>query len=280
MPWAAVDSGPSPGWRKTNVPPVDPAYGRFVPSLLLWPFLLAVAGLIIGSFVATLVIRWPAGRSVAHGRSACDGCGRALAPHELVPVLSALVRRGRCRACGATIDPLHWRIELACGAVGALAGWAAPGVAGVAGAMFGWLLVALAVLDLLELWLPDALTLPLTLLGLASGAAGLDPTLLDRLIGGALGFALLWAVAAGYQRVRGREGMGSGDPKLSGAIGLWLGWRLLPVVLVLAAGAGLAAVLAMRLAGRATPRDLQLPFGTCLAVAAYPAWLVMVSSAP
>jgi leader peptidase (prepilin peptidase) / N-methyltransferase len=249
-----------------------------VPAL--WPVILGLLGLIIGSFVATLALRWPAGRSVIGGRSACDGCGRTLAPVELVPLVSALASRGRCRTCGAPISPVHWWVELACGVVGVLAGWAAPGLAGVAGAAFGWMLVALAALDFLAWWLPDAITLPLAVAGLAGGAAALDPPLADRAVGGAGGFALLWLVGWGYRRLRGRAGLGGGDPKLLGAIGCWLGWRLLPAVLVIAAALGLGAALVMRVGGRPVDRTTPLPFGALLAAAAYPAWLAMVLLAP
>lgn len=237
-----------------------------------WALGLAALGLIVGSFVATLVIRWPRRRSVARGRSQCDGCGRTLAAWELVPLASALALRGRCRSCGAAIDPRHWQMEVGCGVIGALAGLVAPGPEGLAGAVFGWGLLALAALDAAEMWLPDALTGPLALAGLAVGA----PPLTDRVVGAIAGFALLEGVRRGYRVVRGREGLGGGDPKLFGAIGAWLGWRLLPAVLVLAALAGLAAVLWARLAGREVRRDSPVPFGALLAAAAYPAWLVMV----
>lgn len=249
-----------------------------MPESLAWPLALGVLGLIAGSFLATLVIRWPEGRSVARGRSACDACGRTLGAGELVPLLSALASRGRCWGCGARIDIRHWQVEAACGAAGALSGWVTPGLEGAAGALFGWLLVALAALDVAALWLPDALTAPLALAGLGAGLLGLEPPLIDRAIGGAAGYLLLMAVAFGYRRWRGREGLGGGDPKLLGAIGLWLGWRMLPFVLLLASAAGLAAVLVARLAGRDIARDTPVPFGALLAAAAYPLWLVVVST--
>jgi leader peptidase (prepilin peptidase)/N-methyltransferase len=248
--------------------------------MALVPFLLALLGAIVGSFLATLVVRWPEGRSVVRGRSACDGCGRTLAVRDLVPLLSALASRGRCRTCGGRIDPVHGRVELACAAVGLAAGLAAPWPQAVAGAAFGWLLVALAALDWRAFWLPDRLTGALALGGLIGGVAGLAPALADRLIGGAAGFGSLWTVSAGYRLLRGREGMGGGDPKLLGAIGLWLGWRPLPAVLVLAGMIGLGVVLFRRVRGEAVAADDALPFGTLMAAAAYPAWIVMVSAAP
>jgi leader peptidase (prepilin peptidase)/N-methyltransferase len=247
---------------------------------MIVPILLALLGAVVGSFLATVVVRWPEGRSIADGRSTCDACGRSLRAAELVPLLSALASRGRCRTCGARINPVHPAIEAACLLVGLSAGLVAPPAQAAAGAAFGWLLVTLAALDWRHFWLPDRLTAPLALLGVVAGAAGLAPELRDRLIGGAGGFALLWLVAAGYRAWRGRDGMGGGDPKLFGAIGLWLGWRLLPAVLVLAGIIGLGVVLLQRLRGRPIAADAALPFGTLLAAAAYPAWLVMVSTAP
>ena len=246
----------------------------------LWAPALGLLGAIVGSFLAALVIRWPEGRSVLAGRSACDSCGRTLAPIELVPLASALWLRGRCRTCRAPIDPRHWQIELAAAAIGVIAGLAVPGPVALAGAVFGWLLLALAALDIAAFWLPDALTATLALAGIVVALLGVTPPLLDRAIGGIAGFAALWLIAAGYRAIRHREGMGGGDPKLLGAIGLWLGWRMLPVVLLLASLTGLAFVLVRLATGRGVRGDDRLPFGALLAIAAYPAWLVMLAFAP
>lgn len=249
-------------------------------SPAVWPLALGLLGAIFGSFIAALVIRWPQGRSVTRGRSACDVCGRTLGAAELVPVLSFVMQRGRCRGCGARIDPTHVGIELAALAIGVAAGWIAPGWIGVSGAVFGWLLLALAALDVAAFWLPDRLTATLAAAGLAAGAAGFDPATSDRLIGGVAGYGVLAGIALGYRVLRGREGMGGGDPKLMGAIGLWLGWRMLPAVFVIASLVGLGVALFARMTGRAVARDTALPFGALLAVAAYPAWLAMIGFAP
>uniref|UniRef100_UPI001574FAF9 prepilin peptidase n=1 Tax=Sphingomonas bacterium TaxID=1895847 RepID=UPI001574FAF9 len=156
----------------------------------------------------------------------------------------------------------------------------APGVEGVVGAVFGWLLLALAALDLAAWWLPDRLVAPLAFAGVAGGLAGFDPPLADRLIGGAGGFVLLWLVANGYRRLRGRVGLGGGDPKLFGAIGLWLGWRPLPAVLLVAALTGLGTVGFRWWRGEAVTRADALPLGALLAVAAFPAWLLMIALRP
>lgn len=245
----------------------------------LWPLGLGVLGAILGSFIAALAIRWPEGRSVMRGRSACDTCGATLTPRELVPVLSYVVQRGRCRRCGAPIDPWHPGVELGGVAIGVLAGFSAPGWDGGAGAVFGWLLLALAALDVRAFWLPDRLTGLLAVAGLAAGFAGVAPALDERLIGGIAGYGSLAAIAWGYRRWRGRDGMGGGDPKLMGAIGLWLGWRMLPAVLVIASLIGLGVALFARARGAKVTADMPLPFGALLAIAAYAAWFAMVAFA-
>ncbi len=244
-----------------------------------WAVGLGLLGAIFGSFIAALLVRWPDGRTLA-GRSGCDACGRTLSAWELVPIVSAVALRGRCRGCGVAIAPLHWRVELLALGIGAVAGWIAPGGVGVAGAVFGWLMLALGGLDLIAFWLPDRLTSALAVAGLVGGVAGLAPDLSDRLIGGVAGFGALWLIALAYRRVRGREGMGGGDPKLLGAIGLWLGWRMLPAVLLLACLIGLGVALVMRITGRSVAADTAMPLGTLMAVAAYPAWVAMIVMAP
>jgi len=240
-----------------------------------WPVLLGVLGLVFGSFIATLAIRWPEGRAVSKGRSACDSCGKALRAHELVPVLSYALQRGRCRGCGAPIRPSHLVTELLGLAIGVAAGLAAPGLEGAAGAIFGWLLLALAALDLAAFWLPNLLTGALAVAGLALGLfTDFPPVLNDRLLGGALGFGGLWLVATLYRAVRKRHGLGGGDPKMFGAIGLWVGWDKLPVVLLLACLIGLGGVAVLLLAGRRVDAATRLPFGVLLAMGGFAVWLI------
>lgn len=244
----------------------------------MWAVVLGVLGAVIGSFLATIALRWPQERSIAHGRSACDGCGRTLRVTELVPLLSWLVARGRCRTCRARIDPLHSLVEAGCAAVGVTAALVAPGPVAVAGAGFGWLLLVLAVMDARDFWLPDPLVAALALVA-AMGAWIAPPALGERLVGGVGGFAVLWLIGAAYQWWRGREGLGGGDPKLFGAIGLALGWRMLPAVLLVAGLVGIGWVLFRTLRGRTVAADDPLPLGTLLAIAAYPAWLLMIGMA-
>lgn len=244
-----------------------------IPAGVWWTSAGFVGGAIAGSFLATIVVRWPRGERVASGRSHCDGCGRALSAAELVPLASALVQRGRCRTCGAPIAAEHVVLEWGCAAIGAGAFGAAPGLAGGGWALFGWLLLALAMLDWRYLWLPDRLTAPLWLGGLLVGGLTTGVGLLDRVVGGVAGWATLALITVAYRRVRGRDGLGAGDAKLLGAIGAWLGWTALPLVLVAASVVGLVAVGLAALGGYAVRRDTALPFGAALAVGALPGWL-------
>lgn len=130
-------------------------------------------------------------------------------------------------------------------------------------ATFWLLLLVSAVLDLKHFWLPDRLTLLLGGAGLALGEIALATSALDRVIGGLAGFGALWIVGALYVRVRGRSGLGAGDPKFLGAIGLWTGWQALPFIVTISAMTGLLMALAL---GRS--RLDRLPFGTLLAAGA------------
>lgn len=247
---------------------------------IAYPLLLGVLGLVFGSFIATVIVRWPQGRSIAQGRSHCDACDRVLRADELVPVASYLRARGRCRTCGARIAPVHLIVELAGLAIGVAAGALAPGATGIAGAVFGWQLLALAGLDLTAFWLPNRLTAALAITGVTAVVAGAAVPPGDAVLGGLIGFGSLWAVAAGYRRVRGRVGLGGGDPKLFGAIGIWLGWRTLPGVLLAACLVGLGVVLILRLCGRRIAAADRLPLGTLLALAAFGSWMAGLASIP
>lgn len=241
----------------------------------LWPVFGFLAGTIAGSFMATIAIRWPQGRSAMRGRSRCDSCDRTLGVVDLIPLMGFAIRRGRCVGCGAAIDRRHLWVEFASGMIGLLAFMAAPGAEGVAGALFGWLLLLLAVLDVEHHWLPDRLTATLAVTGLVAGLLGMGVPIQDRLIGVVVGFGGLALIAITYRAVRKREGMGGGDPKLFGAIGAWLGWQVLPFILLGACLVGICAILMAMARGEAVSRTTRLPLGALLAVAAFPAWLLV-----
>lgn len=230
-----------------------------------WALVLALLGGVFGSFIATVAVRWPA--SALTGRSRCDGCGRGLRPWELMPIVSWLALRGRSRCCERRIAPLHPIVEVLGVAVGVTAGLLAPDWAGVAGAVFGWLLLALGAIDFVAMRLPNRLTLALAIGGGVAGLADVPPAPLDRAIGGIAGFACLWIVASLYRAARGRIGLGGGDPKLFGGIGLWLGWRALPGVLLIACAVGLIWAIVSRKRG-----DDRLPFGTLLGIGGFAMW--------
>lgn len=234
-----------------------------------------VLGAIVGSFLGAALERLPAGRSVVTGRSSCDSCGKALSVVELVPLVSWLVQRGKCRACASPIG--FWQLGAEIGAALVAMGAVAFAMQGsvLAAMLLGWQLLLLALLDARHFWLPRILTIGLAASGLVAAAVRAlvlgDPMPLElALLGGALGFAALWLVALSYRKLRGREGMGGGDPPLMGAIGLWVGPQ--GVILTILGGSliGLVAVLALFVAGRKLSADSVLPLGTCLAIAAWP----------
>lgn len=244
-----------------------------------WPLLRALAGLVLGtiagSFLATILIRWPEDRSILSGRSRCDSCHGVLDARDLVPVISFIAARSLCRHCGIPIDTRHIAVELAAGAMGMIAFFASDGWAGPVGALLGWWLLLIALIDLQHQWLPDRLTLPLIPAGLAVAWLGIGPALSDRAIGTVAGLATLWLIAFAYRRLRGREGMGGGDPKLFAALGAWLGWMQLPSVLIGAGLLGLASLVLMRLRRQMISADLRLPLGTLMAFPAWAIWLLI-----
>ncbi len=237
-----------------------------------WAFPLAAAPF-IGSFLALLAVRLPLGKPLLIGRSACPACNRRLQPLDLVPLLSWLVLRGRCRSCGAAIAGFYPAMELASLVV---ALWAATLFSGWllwASCLLGWSLLALAAIDRRDGILPDVLTLPLLLAGLAV-IAGLDAARMPaHIVGAVAGFLGFAGLAVIYQRVRGRDGLGLGDAKLLAAAGAWLSWEGLPSVVLLAAVSALAVALLRSAGGQALRADRRIAFGPYLSLAIWLVWL-------
>lgn len=232
-------------------------------------------GLIVGSFVAAVSVRLPRSEGVVGGRSHCMSCGTALKAWHLVPVFSWLMLRARCAACGAAISSRYPLIELAGMGIGI---WAALHGDGnlmliAVTAVLGWQLLLIALIDGEHFWLPDVLTLPLIVTGLGAALLGGTDLVLTHLIGAAVGFATLWLLAFLYERVRGRQGLGGGDPILFAGAGAWVGWLGLPSVLLWACAAGFAVVAAWLVTRRAVSGADRLPFGVCLAVGTWLTWL-------
>lgn len=219
-----------------------------------------ILGLALGSFATALAARTEKGRgwSVLTGRSACPACGTTLRARDLAPLASWLLARGRCRHCGARVSAAYPATELACGA-GACAIYALHGPSLEAAFLMAALplLAALALVDLRAYLLPDALTLPLGLLGIAHSPDA------EHLAAAALYAALPWAVGWAMSRVLKRDALGLGDVKFCAAAGAWLGLSTLPAFFVGAGVAGLALGLAWRAAGRGEA----FPFGPALIAA-------------
>lgn len=234
-------------------------------------------GLLFGSFANVVIHRVPAGQSINTPRSACPGCGTPIAPRDNIPVLSWLLLRGRCRHCSEPISPHYPLVELGMAgvfaAVGARVGldWALPGFL-----LFAWLLVVVAIIDARTRKIPNRLMYPLipALLVLMVGAAllsGVPERALTALVGGLGGFAVLLILALISPR-----GMGMGDVKLAGFIGIglgYLGYRF--VVLGIFGGFLLGGLVGMvLLATKVRSRRDLIPFGPYLALGALVALFV------
>ena len=227
----------------------------------------------IGSFLGTVIRRLPEKRPLLLGRSECEHCHRTLAWRDLVPVVSWLAARGRCRQCGAAIGAFYPAVELAATAVALWSAATTPGWIAWAGAGLGWTLLALAWIDWRHYLLPDALTLPLGAAGLAV-AWSIDPSrLLDCGIGVVAGYGGFAALAWLYRVVRKRSGLGGGDAKLLGALGAWVAWWGLPTVVLYAALSGLALVLAQAARGQRIALGRRLPFGPHLCLGGWLVWI-------
>jgi leader peptidase (prepilin peptidase)/N-methyltransferase len=181
------------------------------------------------------------------------------------------VSRGRCRTCNAPINPFHWRVELGSALIGIVALAFLPGTVGWLWALFGWMLLPLALLDARHFWLPDRLNLLLGIVGLLIAGPMLDTSLIDRWVGAVVCGLTLAAIAEFYRRVRLKDAMGGGDPKLVAAIGAWLGWQALPVMLLLASLGGIIWALVAQRKGDQPLGERRVPFGAFACTAAFAA---------
>jgi leader peptidase (prepilin peptidase)/N-methyltransferase len=238
------------------------------------------AGPFVGSFLGVLVRRLPEGRPIAAARSACEACHHVLGPLEMIPLASFALQRGRCRHCHTPIARTHLAIELAALGVAAIAALTLPPSAYPGSASLwvtcalGWWLLTLAWIDANTFRLPDALTLPLILAGLAE-AWLLDPdTLFGRAQAAALAAVSLFLLGFFYKLLRKRTGIGLGDAKLLAAGGAWVGLGALPWVMIAGALLALLYALVMRLRGTALTAATKIPFGPFLAAAIWVAWLL------
>ncbi len=200
-------------------------------------------------------------------RSACPACGHRITAWQNIPVVSWLALGGRCASCKARISARYPVVEILGGLLAAYAIWhfgATP--RGVAACVLLWSLLALTMIDLDTQLLPDDLTLPLLWAGLIVNLAGLFAPLADAVIGAVAGYLSLWTIYWLFKLIRGKEGMGHGDFKLLAALGAWLGWQVLPVIVLLSSVVG--AVIGITLiVFKGRDNNLPLAFGPFLAVA-------------
>ncbi len=253
--------------------------------------LTAVVGLCVGSFLNVVIHRLPkmldrgwreqcaelAGEAVADApaynlivpRSQCPSCGHRIGALENIPVLSYLVLRGHCRACHTPISARYPIVELlaAALAVAAILRFGATPAA-LAACVFLWTLLALTLIDFDTQLLPDNLTLPLLWAGLLATLLGAAPiaTLHDAVIGAIAGYLALWVVYWLFKLIRGKEGMGYGDFKLLAALGAWLGWQMLPLIVLLSSVVGAAIGISL-VVFKGRDHQVPLAFGPYLAIA-------------
>lgn len=237
------------------------------------PLALLLFAPFVGSFLGLVVDRLPRGETVLTGRSRCDLCARPLGFLDMLPVVTWLVRRGRCSCGEARLEAFHPLVEVAALLVVLWAWTELEGWLLLATCLLGWTLLTLALIDARHMILPDGLTLPLIPLGLLTVFA-VDP---ERTVSHSLavvaGYLLFAGMARLYRRLRQREGLGGGDARLLAAGGAWVGLAGLPGVILIGALSGLALALAGRLAGQPLRPTAELAFGPHLALGIWLVWL-------
>jgi leader peptidase (prepilin peptidase) / N-methyltransferase len=228
-----------------------------------------VFGLALGSFLNVCIYRIPLKKSIVHPPSSCPNCGAAIRFYDNIPVISYIVLLGRCRHCRAPISFRYPLVELITGLL-SVALFIHFGLSPkyVFLFLFTVALIAIAFIDLEHKIIPDVISLPGILVGLAFSffpSAGVSP--LDALIGAAGGAAFLLLVGVAFEKVTGREGMGGGDVKLLAMIGAWMGWKALPYIILISSLSG-AVIGGVSLAVSRQGVRSRIPFGPFLALGA------------
>lgn len=256
-----------------------------------------ILGLVVGSFLNVVIYRLPLqlqnswrhdamdflGQqpdaeskkfSLVYPPSRCPSCEVLIKPWHNIPIISYLLLKGRCKSCAEPISLQYPAVELICGlltvavvyhfGLTAQAAWAL---------LFTWVLIALTGIDLDHQLLPDNLTLPLLWLGLLVNMSGTFVALADAVAGAAAGYLVLWSVYWAFKLITGKEGMGHGDFKLLAALGAWLGWEQLPLIILLSSAVGaLIGTVGILLKGR--EKQAQIAFGPYLAIAG---WIALMA---
>ncbi|SNS22169.1 type 4 prepilin peptidase 1 Aspartic peptidase. MEROPS family A24A [Noviherbaspirillum humi] len=250
---------------------------------------IGVFGLLIGSFLNVVIHRLPrmmqresenyvaqeSGQPLPHAdrynlmtpRSSCPHCGHKIGALENIPVLSYAILRGKCAECKAPISLRYPMVEALTGVLSAAVAWHfGTGYTGLAALLFTYLLIALTFIDADTQLLPDDLTLPLLWAGLLVNLNGFFVPLSEAVIGAAAGYLVLWSIYWLFKLVTGKEGMGYGDFKLLAALGAWLGWKMLPAIILLSSLVGALVGIALILFAK-HGRENPIPFGPYLAAA-------------
>lgn len=241
--------------------------------MVLEDALLVVTAPFIGSFLGAVVERWPKGKPLVLDRSRCPHCQHVLGPRDLVPLLSWLATRARCRYCDQRLSIWYPTVEIAALVIAVWALMVLPVGLSWVSVLLGWTLLTLALLDLKSLWLPRVLTWPLAAAGLLVTGLWNQRFPVDQAIGAVAGYLAMILVAELYRRHRGRHGLGEGDAHLFGALGAWVGWPGLPSVLLFAGGTGLLSVLILMRAEQRIGWTTPMPFGLHLCVGGWLVWL-------
>jgi leader peptidase (prepilin peptidase)/N-methyltransferase len=259
------------------------------PATLAATLAAALFGLLIGSFLNVVVYRLPvmaqreldnyiaheAGKELPHPdrfnlmvpRSACPHCGHRITALENIPIVSWLFLRGKCSACKAPISPRYPVVEAVTGLLSAVLIWHfGSGWLGLASLVFAYFLISMTLIDYDTKTLPDDLTYPLLWLGLLINLDGTIVPLRDAVIGAMAGYVSLWAVYWLFKLATGKEGMGYGDFKLLAALGAWMGWTMLPTIIILSSVVGAIVGIGLIVFAR-RDRNNPIPFGPYLAAA-------------
>lgn len=255
----------------------------------IFPWLCLAFGLCVGSFLNVVIYRLPKIMSrdweiqcaelrgeeppkqdafnLAWPRSSCPACAHPIPALQNIPIASYLALGGKCAACGARISPRYPLVEALGGLAGAGAAWHFGfGIAAFAAMLFLWCMIALSFIDFDTQLLPDSITLPLLWAGLLLNLGGTFVDLGSAVIGAAAGYVSLWSVYWGFRMATGKEGMGFGDFKLLAAVGAWLGWQMLPLVVLASSFVGAVVGISLILLAK-HGRNVPIPFGPYLAVA-------------
>lgn len=239
-------------------------------SLIQFVFAFAF-GAVVGSFLNVCIYRLPKGLSIVEPPSHCFACETPISPIDNIPLVSYLILGGRCRHCGAAYSARYFCVELLTAVVAVALLWHF----GVTPALFLYFafaaaLIVVTFIDIDHLIIPDAISLPGIGVGLTASLLRLDgtPTPIESAIGIIVGGGVLWAVAFGYEKLTGIEGMGFGDVKLLAMIGAFLGWRGVPLCLLIGSLSGsVIGITAMAILGK--NRRWEIPFGPFLALGAF-----------